>query len=350
MQSAGPVTDDPDVWARSGAPTLRCIRHCADTVYTVSSAADHYREQTKRGGFSVERAPDYANFTSALPHHPATTFRLKNDNKVPQWIARDYRGATTGQAELCRNSARAAVNGAHRYKHSQRPFLATSSPVVVINAPRRANDEQVAQATELLASRTIGTQSLFRESEAQTDPYSANAAPPAPLTLKERLQATLHHCGDVSELSHLHSLNFALGQKPGVADVDAIGRLRARRAFEATLPSLTDAAALPLRQKLLEEREQQEWDAREADIEVQQQKRLDLLEQAILTREAEVEGGNAERVRAKTDRLLAAKQGAFAAVQKERVKAIRHFGEARKCAGLDTFCTHGCRRLARPSI
>ena len=35
-------------------------------------------------------------------------------------------------------------------------------------------------------------------------------------------------------------------------------------------------------------------------------------------------------MRAKADKLLAAKQGAFAAVQKDRVKAVRHMTEARR--------------------
>ena len=60
--------------------------------------------------------------------------------------------------------------------------------------------------------------------------------------------------------------------------------------------------------------------------------------QAIVAREAEVEEAAAERVRARTDRALAAKQGAFAAVQKRRIKALRHFSEARKYAAMRCCC------------
>jgi DNA gyrase/topoisomerase IV subunit A len=82
------------------------------------------------------------------------------------------------------------------------------------------------------------------------------------------------------------------------------------------------------------------WDERQAAIVAKQEERLALLRNAILTREAEVEEGHEERVRAKTDKLLAAKAGAFAAVQKERVKAIRHFGDARRCASRDYHGRH----------
>eukprot|EP00983_Pelagomonas_calceolata_P079414 1154654-Pelagomonas_calceolata.AAC.1 len=48
---------------------------CTDTTYVTSSARDHYRQQTVAGGFMVERAPEYSNMFSKLPHYPSTTFR-----------------------------------------------------------------------------------------------------------------------------------------------------------------------------------------------------------------------------------------------------------------------------------
>jgi Cilia- and flagella-associated protein 91 len=235
----------------------------ADTVYTVSSAADHFREQTRRGGFALERAPDFANFTSALHHYPATTFRLKNDDKVPHFVPREYAGAQSDPAERCRGSLRAAVTGAQRYKHSHRPFLASNAPIIIIRAPKPQPPDADAAAAPAAppppASRTVGTQSAFSESEAQTDPYSPDAAPPAATpALKQALHSALHHCGTASELSTLAGLRFALGQRPNGAEVAAIMRGRARRALEASLPPPTDAAALPARQKLLEEWEQRE--------------------------------------------------------------------------------------------
>ena len=266
---------------------------CADTVYTVSSATDHYREQTRRAGFGVERAPDYANFTSALPHYPATTFRLKSDDKVPHFIGREFDVQQQKDAQLCKGSLRAAVSGAHRCKHSHRPFLASDTPTVIIKAPRPApaHTDGVTSAASLAepTSRTVATQSIFRESDAQTDPYSPDVAPAAAATIKQQLLSAQHHCGDTSELARLADMRFALGNKPGADDVAQVMRLRARRAYEATLPPADNLETLPQRLAMLEQWEQQEWDEREAGLQQRQEERLDKLRQAIFAREAEVE-------------------------------------------------------------
>jgi hypothetical protein len=309
----------------------------ADTVYTVSSATDHYREQARRGGFDLKRCPDFANFTSTLPHYPNSSFCLKSGDKVPHYINRDFREPCQDPVELRCRSLRATVNGPHRFKYSQRPFLTSHSHIVIIKAlkplpalPEDKSKDTAAQALSM-AARTIATQSDFRESEAQTDPFSPTAAPATQLSEKQRVQSILHHCGGLPEVMHLETLKFTLSQRPGAADVESIKKLRAKRAFEATLPPLNDPKSLPLRQKMMEAWEQQEWDERERELQLTQNERLALLKQAILAREREVEDGHVDRVQATTDRLLAAKQGTFAAVQKQRVKAIRHFTQARKC-------------------
>ena len=46
-----------------------------DPVYTVSGARDHYREQSRAGGFLLERVPEFNNFFSEIPTHPSQTFR-----------------------------------------------------------------------------------------------------------------------------------------------------------------------------------------------------------------------------------------------------------------------------------
>jgi hypothetical protein len=71
---------------------------------------------------------------------------------------------------------------------------------------------------------------------------------------------------------------------------------------------------------------------REQEIKKTQDARLKLLQDAILAREAEVEEGHSDRVQAVTDRLLASKQDLFSGIHKSRIKALRHFTEARKYA------------------
>jgi hypothetical protein len=311
----------------------------ADTLYSVSSATDHFREQAKHGGFALARCQDFGNFTSALPHYPSTTFRLKNNDKVPSFINREFRPPQSNAAELCTNSTKGAVSGSHRYKYGLHPPLASHMPIIFIKAPQHLclplsavhNSDQLLESSNMIpAAVTVATQSDYRESEAQTNPYSPAVAISTQLTNKAAQHAALQHCGGTTEVSHLTELSYELGQVPGADDVEKIKKLRAKRAFEASLPPLSNPDSLPLRQKMMEARELQEWAEREGEIQHTQNERFGLLQQAILAREAEVEMGNADRVSATTDRLLSGKQAAFAALQKRRVKAIRHFMDCRK--------------------
>ena len=102
-------------------------------------------------------------------------------------------------------------------------------------------------------------------------------------------------------------MTFAAGLPPGAIEVERIGKLRAKRKFEASLPPLSDMRMLPVRQQMMEDWENAEWEERGAEIKAVQDERLLLLEQAILARETELEEGHTERVQAVTKRLLAGK-------------------------------------------
>jgi hypothetical protein len=56
------------------------------------------------------------------------------------------------------------------------------------------------------------------------------------------------------------------GLPVGIEEVEMIERAREKRAFEASLPPITDEASLQLRRKLLEEQEMKEWSYRENQI------------------------------------------------------------------------------------
>jgi hypothetical protein len=72
----------------STEPTHNCclplaLAPAADAVYTVSGARDHYRAQTVAGGFALDKAPDYPNMFSVLPHFPASGYRCRRP--VTRW-------------------------------------------------------------------------------------------------------------------------------------------------------------------------------------------------------------------------------------------------------------------------
>eukprot|EP00892_Ulva_mutabilis_P003413 jgi/Ulvmu1/1443/UM011_0173.1 len=307
-----------------------------DTVYTVSSAADHYREQARHGGYRVERCPVFETFYSTLAHYPSTSFRLKGRDHVPQYVSREYDQQHRDPRDLRQRSSTALVSGTHRFKYGQRSLLTSNIPIILVKSARvndgaaqhAAPDPPGAAVGKL--SCTIGTQSDYREGEAQTDPYSPEFVLPERPSTKQTLLSQLHNSEGVPELSHLLGLAFGLGDRPGMTDVIHINKLRAKRAFEATLPPLHDVSMLPIRQKMMEEWEEKEWKGRENEIESKQNERLDLLQEAIVARELEVEAAHAQRVQSTTDNLLQAKQRAFGIIQKNRIRGIRHCMEARK--------------------
>lgn len=230
----------------------------------MSSATDHYRDQTRAGGFGIEKCPDFSNFTSNLGHYPATTFRLKNNDHVPHFIAREFNPTEATSSERVHCSVVGTVSGTHRYKYSHKPFLRSNVPLVIVKGPRVVVPPLVAAtpaarpaAAEPEAARTIGTQSDFRETEAQTDPFSP-AHTIAPGCLKQDLLSGAVHC-EGPEVAHLGDLRFRAGVLPGALEVEHIDKLRAKRAFEASLPSQTDVRLLPLRQKMMEAWEEKEW-------------------------------------------------------------------------------------------
>lgn len=62
-------------------------------------------------------------------------------------------------------------------------------------------------------------------------------------------------------------LKTGRGLPAGLAEIEMIERARAKRAWEATLPPLSDLTRLPLRKKMMEEQEMKEWALREQEIE-----------------------------------------------------------------------------------
>jgi hypothetical protein len=304
-------------------------------VYAVSSATDHYREQARVGGFQVERCPVYENFTSVLAHFPSTTFRLKGRDHVPQFVSREYRAPVQDASHIRHISSPSQVTGSNRFKFSQRSLLTSNIPIILVKSARqpalRAAPSPEASAHDIQpTSCTIGTQSDYREGEAQTDPYSPDYSIPAHPSDKQLLRSARYVSPGVPEISHLSGLKFKLGERPGIHHVAYVNKLRAKRNFEATLPPLEEVDLLPVRQKMMEEWEHKEWQEREEEIASAQENRLTLLQEAIIAREREVEADHKARVQKATDNILSSKQFAFTTIQRNRIKGIRHFSEARK--------------------
>ena len=201
--------------------------------------------------------------------------RYKTHDKLPSHIPRGYEQHHASKAEITAASLPAVVSGAQRYLYSRRPLLVPGLyhpdiyslhmlPAAI--EPESAADEVIEQEP---VSRTVATQSDYRESAAQTTPWDVDYVIPDQPSAKQQYLSARYHCQGPEVLA-LRDLKLGNGLPVGLAEVEDIEKRRVKRAFEAALPFLDDLQHLPLRQQLLEAWEAQEWADREASLEATQ--------------------------------------------------------------------------------
>ncbi|NXL50362.1 CFA91 protein, partial [Podilymbus podiceps] len=128
---------------------------------------------------------------------------------------------------------------------------------------------------------TLGTQTDYRDGEAQTDPFSPEYVVPS---------------GSVPELLTLATLAWGRGLPAGQAEVEMIERAREKRAWEATLPAMDNASQIVKRRKMMDDMERKEWAFREQEIEKLQEVRLEVLKKLLQKREENQNKLNAKRL------------------------------------------------------
>ncbi|KAJ3132343.1 Cilia- and flagella-associated protein 91 [Geranomyces variabilis] len=284
-----------------------------DSNYTVASAKDHVRHIARSQTHDVLIQPSYANMFSTLPHHRATNYTLRS-HPLPAALGNDRR--TYG------GDTQPDVTGASRYKYFRRPIIPympslgtqivyARRPVVVTGESAGGGSGEV-DAREPL-TRTVAMQTVYRESDTQTDPYSP--------------EYTLHpSCAGSSqppELLSLMTLTFAAGLPVTTTELELIERARAKRAWEATLPVVTDQASFEKRLRMMEEMELAEWRTREAEIRRLQSARLKMLQRVIEEREAQNESVAEARVRKVWDRKMLNRDALLERLARRKVKAVR---------------------------
>ncbi|KEG09855.1 hypothetical protein DQ04_04531050 [Trypanosoma grayi] len=127
--------------------------------------------------------------------------------------------------------------------------------------------------------RDAGIQTVFRENEAQTLPYTPDFYIP--------------EGGDPNpEVLGLRDLKWNDGLPAGTEEVELIQRLRRRRALEASLPQETDAKTAEVRFRALYELEEQERKEREEHMEKIRQRRLNGIRDALMERDRAREEAN----------------------------------------------------------
>jgi len=229
-----------------------------------------------------------------------------------------YTAADSSRYPSGARSDAAAITAGNRYKYFRRPivpFLHSVPPEVLLAPTTEDNPLQPAEEQVEAPTKTVGVQTKYRDSQAQTDPYTPD------YTVRP---------GEEPEILTLASLSHGKGLPAGLAEVEMIERARQKREFEAALPPITDEASFELRKKMMEDQELREWAHRENEIDKLQEERLALLHAAIHERDQENEFLSEQRVEALRQRKLEEKDQSIASIQQRRIKALRKLTKQRK--------------------
>ncbi|XP_059158097.1 LOW QUALITY PROTEIN: cilia- and flagella-associated protein 91-like [Physella acuta] len=306
-----------------------------DNNYILSSAHDHGRVtfQAHTSTNRIKQVPVFKTMFSELRHHPRFQVHLDVTDPVPKFITREWKGhgdsmiryATFKNDSSIKVSGQemdsADVTGRNRFLYLKRPiipFLQQVPPEVLLSTARQdplsGPENVIAKRLQTPATKTIETQTDYRDQEIQTDPYTPEY---------------VVRPGEAPELLTLATLSFGRGLPAGLAEVEMIERARAKRAWEANLPPLSDTASLEKRRKMMDEMERKEWALREHEIEKLQEARLEVLKQLLKQREDNHQELNIKRL----DKLWAVKQKSKEAkikkIRNEHIKALRKLTEKR---------------------
>jgi len=213
------------------------------------------------------------------------------------------------------------ISGQNRYKYFRRPIIPfmNAQPPEVLFAPvepeaQSALDMPMPEPEPL--TKTAETQSDFRESETQTNPYTPDYHPLPP--------------GYEPEVLTLTALSYGQGLPAGLNEVKMIERARAKREFEASLPPMTDEVSLALRRKMMGEQELRDWNVREEQILEMQQEKLATFDTSLRERAQAREAHWDERIEHQRQIKLTEKDKEISQIQRRRIKALRKLSEARK--------------------
>lgn len=278
---------------------------------------------------------------SELRHHPRLQIRIAQQDPVPKFVSRQWNGLAEQAREALirykrfnydpaievppKHYSEANVTGQNRALFFRRPIipfmqgmppdvvLATTRPEAYIAGGLFGQDGQ--QRPETPAVRSVACQTVFRDGETQTDPYTPEY---------------VVRPGEQPEVLTLATLSWKRGLPAGLAEVEMIERARFKRQWEASLPPLNDVSQLERRQRMMEEMERYEWAQREEEIEKLQAARLEVLKRLLRQRQENQEDVTNRRLDRLWSRRQKEKEEKFKRIRYEHIKIIRKLLKKRK--------------------
>jgi len=212
------------------------------------------------------------------------------------------------------------VSGSFRFRYCEKPIVSLTSEyqpgpeIVCDTTPHNAGETSVSNESRsnTAPARTVGCQTTYRDSEAQTDPYT----PEYNIIQRQGIEEEV----EIMSLSHL---TFGNGLPVTDKGINRIERDRDRREMEKTLPPITDSTTLELHRKFLEDQERKDFKLRENEINEEMTKRLEDFQRSLYGRDAESKFLMEQRVEAFRRKKLNERHVEIGKIQKQRTFSLR---------------------------
>ncbi|OAF68776.1 AMY-1-associating protein expressed in testis 1 [Intoshia linei] len=239
-------------------------------------------------GNRIKYVPVLDNLFSDLRNCERFTVQIKENDQLPSCIYRKWKQCSQGKLKMKRHEF-VTTNYIYRplLSYLQRTNIEfwTSNDKENLslynfaeNIEAKILSKQYGTSNECDKMKNVSIQTMYRESECQTLPFT-----PAHQLAQDILENNIENY--VPEILTLASLSYKNGLPAGLAEVEMIERARIKRAWEKTLPPLSDVENHDKRMRLMEEMERKEWALREAEIDKLQDARIELLKRMLIERE-----------------------------------------------------------------
>ncbi|CCI50403.1 unnamed protein product [Albugo candida] len=210
------------------------------------------------------------------------------------------------------------VSGPERHRYFCRPVLphlrAEPPEVLYASAQDPRSDVGVSEDRPI-STRSIGMQTMYRDSQAQTDPFSPEC------TLQE---------GVAPEIESLTSLRYRKGLPVTQAEMRLIEHNRKKKALRKVLPPMSDEASLVLRKRMMEAQELMDMRFRESEIDEAHARRIEALKISLVERQKQSDVVSAKRMKKLEQKLMAEKESVMMKTQHERIKELRKIANKRQ--------------------
>ncbi|CAH4034375.1 unnamed protein product [Pieris brassicae] len=247
---------------------IRVHDYLYDSAYIVSGARDYARTAFKAAMASAQVViqPVYKTMFSELRKFPRMRVVYHPNCRLPQHVDRSY-GAYLRKVSEARNVPTPHLTGKDRFKFGAVPKKLLAVPC----ATPDFHPPTPACTVGPTRPRNRGTQSLFRESSAQTIPWQPEARP-------------AETCQETPEVVYLDNLQWGPGKPYRVGDLPAdfhtteiINKMRHARKWTQLIEKGQFPRWMKRQDAIITDIETKDWIFREAEIDELQDIRLSLL-------------------------------------------------------------------------